>query len=164
MPYYVPPTLLKSAGGNKRLAEFRWPAGKQPVRLVPVAIQTELAVGACQDAHPDLVTRKSPAYRCRMRFSQDSAASHTIHAYGDPAQCDRYARHDPVLGTTQPGGTGTGPFRGIRGLASRGRAGRDRQTIALSTTAIFSRAAGTRHRCRNHGQRCRLPDVQYPAV
>jgi uncharacterized protein len=99
MPYYVPPTLLKSAGGNKRLAEFRWPAGKQPVRLVPVAIQTELAVGACQDAHPDLVTRKSPAYRCRMRFSQDSAASHTIHAYGDGEIIinDKSIRHSVIV-------------------------------------------------------------------
>ena len=99
MPYYVPPTLLKSAGGNKRLAEFRWSPEKHPVELVPVASPDRLATGACQDAHPDLVTRKSPAYRCRMRFSQDSTATHTIHAYSDGEIIinDKSIRHSVIV-------------------------------------------------------------------
>jgi uncharacterized protein len=52
-----------------------------------------------QDARTYLVTRKTPAYRCCMRFSQDSAASHTIRAYGDGEIIinDRSIRHSVIV-------------------------------------------------------------------
>jgi len=46
-----------------------------------------------------LVTRYRPEYGCRMRFSQDSAASHTILAYGDGEILinDRSIRHSVII-------------------------------------------------------------------
>jgi uncharacterized protein len=64
-----------------------------------MVIPTEPAVGAHTHACPDLVTRNSPAYRCLMRFSQDSTASQTISAYGDGEVIinDKSIRHSVIV-------------------------------------------------------------------
>lgn len=52
-----------------------------------------------QRARPDLVTRNPAAYRCRMRFSQDSTATHSIRAYSDAEIIinDKCIRHSVIV-------------------------------------------------------------------
>jgi uncharacterized protein len=92
-------TLLKSAGGNKRLAEFGWCRKSGPHDRSPVFMQEVQAGGMRQGGCFDIVTRTRPEYGCRMRFSQDSAASHTIRAYGDGEIIvnDRSIRHSVII-------------------------------------------------------------------
>jgi uncharacterized protein len=62
-------------------------------------MQEVQAGGMRQDDCFDIVTRPRAEYGCRMRFSQDSTASHTIRAYGDGEIIinDRSIRHSVII-------------------------------------------------------------------